>query len=113
MRSDFNDFYDMFVTIGTIIDDGGYTDEPSEFTALGTVMGDLQPYNSGRSSQEYGLPAKEYGLVEDISARLFCNDIDKLLEAGRVLKVGDDMYDIKYVERWQIGDMALLHKRPF
>lgn len=100
----FSVFYNADVEIGEIKGGRRYDDDGITFQKIGAFRADFQPYNGG-------LAEKEYGLSEEVTARIYTDEANGILKTGRVAAIDDIRYDILYVETWEMGDVALLRQR--
>lgn len=100
----FNRFYDTPAEIGELTEGTGYLEDEETFEKYGACAVDYQPYSGG-------LAAREYGVTDEVTARVFSADPDGLLQVRRVAVIGGIKYDIVYAEAWEAGKMALLRRR--
>lgn len=105
MKSSYKQWYNTEVIVGAIIQSNGFFDDDTQtFQEDGRCMADVQPYNGA-------LAEKEYGLVGEVSLRIYTEPTGGLLRQGRVAVANGTKYDITYVEPWEKGDIALLRLR--
>lgn len=79
----------------------GVYSKTKEYTPLGTVKADIQPYSSSLAEQEYGLRA-------ECTRRMFCGDSPEPLKVGLLVKYQGGMYRITAVLDWEFGWEVLL-----
>ena len=95
----FKRFYNTDVKIISIKETGAYT-RTQTVTELCSFKADVQPYNGGLASKEYGLEA-------ECQKRMICEHNGCLTE-GNYAQIGRQRYKIIYVEDWDSGMSALL-----
>lgn len=103
MRLKPENYYNTDIVVGKIKRKSGFYDDEETFEEIDVVKGDVQPYNGGRSLEEFGIS-------EDVNCRIFCEMTD-LFETDRIAIIGDVKYTIVYVEKWDKFTMVLLRKR--
>lgn len=79
---------------------GAYS-KTREYTSLGIIGGDIQPYSSTLAEQEYGLQVK-------CTRRMFCNNVPAALKEGLFVKYKEKLYRITAVLDWEFGPEVLL-----
>jgi len=94
----FNRFYDTEISVYEAEKNTYFEKGHKNF--LGTLICDLQPYESETES-------KIYGLDENRSYKIFC-DINDLLENGRYVNFGAQWYMIVSTEKWSMGMTAVM-----
>ena len=102
--SAFSVFNNCTVKIGYINTNDGYVDDDNEFIEVMTFGADFQPYNGG-------LAQKEYGIEEEVTARIYTEPMNGKLKSGMIAAVHDIKYDVIYVAAWEFGEVALLRQR--
>lgn len=100
----FNVFNNYTVKIGHIVTNDGYTDDDNEFIGGAEFDADFQPYNGG-------LAQREYGIEEEVTARIYTKPTGGKLKSGMIAAIHDTKYDVVYVEAWEFGEIALLRQR--
>lgn len=102
--SAFSVFNNCTVKIGYINTNDGYVDDDNEFIGVMTFGADFQPYNGG-------LAQREYGIEEEVTARIYSEPTGGKLKSGMIAEIRDTKYDVIYVAAWEFGDVALLRQR--
>lgn len=100
----FNVFNNCTVKIGHIVTNDGYTDDDNEFIGGAEFDADFQPYNGG-------LAQREYGIEEEVTARIYTEPTGGKLKSGMIAAIRDTKYDVVYVAAWKFGEVALLRQR--
>ena len=94
----FNRFYDTEISVYEA-EKNTYS-EKGHKNFLGTLICDLQPYESDSES-------KIYGLDENRSYKIFC-DTNDLLKNGRYVNFGAQWYMIVSTQNWSMGMTAVM-----
>ncbi len=102
--SAFSVFNNCTVKVGHINTNDGYVDDDNEFIEDAVFEADFQPYNGG-------LAQKEYGVEEEVTARIYTESTDGMLKSGMIAAIHDTKYDVIYVAAWEFGEVALLRQR--
>ncbi len=102
--SAFSVFNNCTVKVGHINASDGYVDDDNEFIEDAAFEADFQPYNGG-------LAQKEYGVEEEVTARIYTESTDRKLKSGMIAAIHDTKYDVIYVAVWEFGEVALLRQR--
>lgn len=102
--SAFSVFNNCTVKIGYINTNDGYVDDDTEFIEDVAFGADFQPYNGG-------LAQREYGIEEEVTARIYTEPTGGKLKSGMIAEILDTKYDVVYVAAWEFGDVALLRQR--
>lgn len=102
--SAFSVFNNCTVKVGHINASDGYVDDDNEFIEDAAFEADFQPYNGG-------LAQKEYGVEEEVTARIYTESTDGKLKSDMIAAIHDTKYDVIYVAVWEFGEVALLRQR--
>ena len=101
--SAFSVFNNCTVKIGHIKTYDGYIDDDTEFIEDVAFDADFQPYNGG-------LAQREYGIEEEVTARIYTEPTGGKLKPGMIAAIRDTKYDVVYVAAWEFGDVALIRQ---
>ena len=79
-----------------------YGDKPGR-VSRGSIFCDVQPYKTGTTDK---MNKTEYGLSPFATKKLFCPDND-LIKGGALAQIDGKMYRIIYIEKRNMGMMAI------
>ena len=79
-----------------------YGDEPAR-VSRGSIFCDVQPYKTGTTDK---MKKNEYGFFPFATKKLFCPDND-IIKRGAIAKIDGDAYRIIYLEKRELGMMAI------
>lgn len=99
-RNPFDIFNTADAELISVKEQGVYS-KTKEYTPLGIIKADIQPYSSTLAEQEYGLRVK-------CTRRMFCSESPIPLNVGLLVKYKNAMYRVTAVLDWEFGWEVML-----
>ena len=101
----FKRFYDTKADVYDDLWDTKYSSE-KKCEYHGSIMADIQPFRVGTIDS---IKKEKYGVSPDSTKKLYCENND-ILKQGMLVDIGTALYRCAYVEKRDMGMMAVLRQ---